>query len=171
MTNDSASVPAFVHTFADILAPFVPTPPDVVERMLELADIGGDDFLFDLGCGDGRIPITAAQKYGARAFGVDSEPYRVTESQANANAAHVDHLVTFRLQDAATVDLSAATVITLYLVHWSTNRMKSKILAEAKPGTRIVSHGFEMTDWEPWSCEEFVDSDGETHKLYLWVVE
>jgi len=95
----------------------------------------------------------------------------VTESQANANAAHVDHLVTFSLQDATTVELSAATVITLYLVHWSTNRMKSKILAEAKPGTRIVSHGFEMTDWEPWSYEEFVDSEGEPHKLYLWVVE
>jgi len=171
MTNDSASGPDFVHTFADILAPFVPTPPDVVERMLELADIGGDDFLFDLGCGDGRIPITAAQKYGARAFGVDSEPYRVTESQANANAAHVDHLVTFRLQDAATVDLSAATVITLYLVHCSTNRMKSKILGEAKPGTRIVSHGFEMTGWEPQKYEELVNSEGKTHKLYLWVVE
>ena len=95
----------------------------------------------------------------------------MTESQANANAAHVDHLVTFSLQDATTVELSAATVITLYLVHWSTNRMKSKILAEAKPGTRIVSHGFEMTDWEPWSYEEFVDSEGEPHKLYLWVVE
>ena len=79
MTNDSASVPDFVHTFPDILAPFVPTPPDVVERVLELAGVGGDDFLFDLGCGDGCIPIIAAQKYGARAFGVDAEPYRVTE--------------------------------------------------------------------------------------------
>ena len=95
----------------------------------------------------------------------------MTESQANANAAHVDHLVTFRLQDAATVDLSAATVITLYLVHWSTNRMKSKILGEAKPGTRIVSHGFEMTGWEPQKYEELVNSEGKTHKLYSWVVE
>ena len=86
----------------------------------------------------------------------------MTESQANANTAHVDHLVTFSLQDAATVELSAATVITLYLIHWSTNRMKSKILAEAKSGTRIVSHGFEMTDWEPWNCEEFGRQRGRT---------
>lgn len=171
MANDPASTPDFVTTFPDILAPFVPTPPDVVERMLELANTGGDDFVFDLGCGDGRILIAAAQKYGARGFGVDTEQYRVVESQTNAQSAGVENLVTIRRQDAATVELDQATVITLYLVQWSTDKLKSRILRQARPGTRIVSHNFYMTDWAPTKFEEFVDSEGSTHRLYMWVTE
>lgn len=170
MTKDAESGPDFVTTFPDILAPFVPTPPDVVERMLKLANTGGDDFVFDLGCGDGRVLIAAALKYGARGFGVDAEPYRVSESQENAKAAGVDHLITIRLQDAITVDLSEATVIMFYLVQWSTDKLKELIQSQAKPGTRIVSHSFPMTGWEPTKCEELVDSSGVTHKIFLWMV-
>jgi len=169
MVKDADSAPDFIHTFPDILAPFVPTPPDVVQRMLALAGTGGDDFVFDLGCGDGRILIAAAAKYGARGFGVDIERYCVAESQANAKAAGVEHLVTFKLQDAATVDLSPATIITLYLVQWSNDRLKHQILRQAKPGTRIVSHSFEMKDWSPAKVEEFVDEEGAQRRVFLWV--
>jgi SAM-dependent methyltransferase len=158
MTKDAA--PDFVTTFPYILAPFVSTPPDVVERMLVLANTGGDDFVFDMGCGDGRILITAAQKYGARGFGVDMESYRVAESLSNAKSANVDHLVSIQLQDAATVDLAPATVITLYLVQGSNDRMGQKIRAEARPGTRVVSHSFYIKGWEPTKYEEFIDSEG-----------
>src|SRR4029434_6355086 len=98
------------------LAPYVPTPQEVVDQMLSLAEVTSKDVVYDLGCGDGRIPITAAQKYGARAIGVDIEPQRITESNANAKAAGVEKLVTFSLQDAMTVDVSDATVVTLYLL-------------------------------------------------------
>ena len=163
--------PDFVNTFPDILAPFVSTPPDVVERMLELANTGGDDFVVDLGCGDGRVLITAASKYGARGLGVDVEPYWVAESEANAREAGVAHLTTFRFQDAATVDLSEATVITLYLMQWSTDKLKTRIRSQAKSGTRIISHSFPMTDWAPTKSQEFVDSTGTQRKIYLWVVD
>jgi ribosomal protein L11 methylase PrmA len=139
--------------------------------MLELAQTGGDDFVIDLGCGDGRIPIAAASKYGARALGVDVEPYRIAESNANARLAGVESLVGFQLQDAASVDLSAATVITLYLVQWSTFRLQSRILSQAKPGTRVVSHSFHMKKWKPARVEEMTDAEGQSHTLFLWVVE
>ena len=171
MAKDAKPEPDFVHTFPDILAPFVPTPPDVVEQMLTLANTGGDDFVFDLGCGDGRVLITAATRYGARGFGVDVEPYWVNESIERAKAAGVDHLLSFKLQDAATVDLTPATIITLYLVQWSNNRMKERILSQARSGTRIVSHSFDMSDWPPAKVEEFVDDEGVHRRLYLWIKE
>ena len=105
-----------------ILAPYVPTPLDVVERMLELAQVTSRDTIYDLGCGDGRIVITAARKYGARGVGVDIEQHWATESQTNAQQAGVEDLVTFSAADALTVDLTPATVVTLYLVEWSTAR-------------------------------------------------
>lgn len=104
-------------------------------------------FVVDLGCGDGRVLITAAKKYGARGFGVDAERCRV-ESEENARLAGVNDLVSFKLQDAARVDLGEATVITLYLVHWSVNRLGPAIRKQAKSGTRIVSHNFPITEWE-----------------------
>ena len=171
MAHYAKPEPDFIHTFPDILAPFVPTPPDVVERMLMLADTGGDDFVFDLGSGDGRILITAATKYGARGFGVDVVPYWINESEEKAKAAGVDHLVSFKLQDALRVDLSPATIITLYLVQWSNDEIKQRILSQVKPGTRIVSHSFHMTDWSPVKVEEFVDSEGKQRRLFLWVKE
>ncbi|HUE82963.1 MAG TPA: class I SAM-dependent methyltransferase [Pyrinomonadaceae bacterium] len=126
--------------------------------------------VYDLGCGDGRILISAARKYGARGFGVDMEPYRVTESQNNAKSAGVEHLVTFKLQDAMTVGLSPATVVTLYLVEWSTVRLQQRILRHAQAGSRIVSHSFGMDSWTPEIVEKFVDAKGETRTLYLWIV-
>ena len=167
--SESSPKPDYIHSFPDILAPYVPTPPDVVERMLELAGTGGDDFVLDLGSGDGRIVITAAQKYGARGLGVDSELYRVEEAESVADQAGVSHLVNFQRMDAMTVDLSQATVITFYLVHWSTEKLGSVIRSRAKPGTRVVSHNFPIKDWDPVNVEELVDSEGVTHKLFLWV--
>jgi hypothetical protein len=140
MTKDAA--PDFVTTFPYILAPFVSTPPDVVERMLVLANTGGDDFVFDMGCCDGRILITAAQKYGARGFGVDMESCRVAESLASAKSANVDHLLSIQLQDAATVDLAPATVITLYLVQGSNDRMAKRSVRkqdQARVSSRTAS--------------------------------
>ncbi len=151
-----------------ILAPFVPTPQDVVDRMLELGNVTDTDVLYDLGCGDGRVVITAAKKYGARGFGVDLEPYRVEESKANAKAAGVEGMVTIKLQDALTLDVSPATVVTLYLVEWSTNKLKPMLTSQLKHGARIVSHNYAMGDWEPARVESFTDSIGKTHTLYLW---
>jgi SAM-dependent methyltransferase len=154
-----------------ILAPFVPTPFEVVERMLQLGEVTSDDIVYDLGCGDGRIVIAAARQTGARGVGVDIEPYRVSESQSNAQAAGVEHLVAFKEQDAMSVDLSEATVIMLYLVHWSTAKLRPIIIETAKAGTRVVSHNFGMGDWTPTRTENFSDSVGTGHTLYLWVVE
>ena len=153
-----------------ILAPFVPTPQDVVDRMLQLAEVTSDDVIHDLGCGDGRIVITAAKKYGARGFGVDIEPYWVAESESNARAAGVEHLVTFKLQDALTVDTSPATVVMLYLVHWSTLKLRTMLTKDMKPGTRIVSHSFDMGDWPPVKMEAFIDEGGNARTIYLWIV-
>ena len=154
-----------------ILAPFVPTPEDVVERMLQLAEVTSRDMVYDLGCGDGRIIITAAKKYGARGVGVDSEPYRVAESQENAKNAGVEHLVTFKLQDALCADISPATVVMLYLVHWSTLKLLPIISSSVRPGTRIVSHSFSMGDLGPIKVEQFIDSSGTARTLYLWITK
>jgi SAM-dependent methyltransferase len=152
-----------------ILAPFVPTPPDVVERMLQLGDVTNQDLVYDLGCGDGRIIIAAAKKFGARGVGIDIEPYRVAESQSNARAAGVEQLVTFRHEDAMEVDLSAATVVMLYLVHWSTEKLRPIIAETARTGTRIISHNFGVADWTPIKTEEFADKNGDQHTLHLWI--
>ena len=152
-----------------ILAPFVPTPDDVVERMLHIADVTSRDLVYDLGCGDGRIIITAASKYGARGVGVDIEPYRVAESQSCAKKAGVEDLVTFSLQDAMTMDLSPATVIMLYLVQWSTSKLQPIIRRQVRPGTRIVSHNFGLDDWTPVKTEKFTDASGWARTLYLWI--
>ena len=153
-----------------ILAPYLPTPPDVVERMLLLAQVSSDDLLYDLGCGDGRILITAAQRFGARGFGVDIEPYWVEECERNAREAKVDHLLTFVAQDALTVDLAPATVLTMYLVDWSTSKVLPMIQRSMKPGTRVVSHSFPIPEWTPSKVETFIDATGSKRTLYLWVV-
>jgi len=153
---------------APVLAPYVPTPQDVVERMLELAGVGPGDVVYDLGCGDGRLVITAARKYGARGVGVDIEPERIAESQANARAAGVESLVTFRLQDAMTVDVSEATVVTLYLLSSSNLKLRPMLTRQLRPGSRIVSHAFSMGDWKPEKVETFTDANGSTRTLFLW---
>jgi len=150
------------------LAPFVATPDDVVDRMLQLAEVDKTDLVYDLGCGDGRIVIAAAKKFGARGVGVDIDPQRIAESRANANKAGVEQLVTFELQDAMKVDLSKATVVTLYLLSTSNLKLRPMLTKQLKPGARIVSHQFSMGDWEPAKVEQFNDSRGISRTLYLW---
>ena len=150
------------------LAPFVPTPQDVVDRMLDLAGVTEEDVVYDLGCGDGRIVITAAERYGARGVGVDIDPQRIAESKANAERAGVSHLVQFVQQDAMEVDLSDATVVTLYLLSSSNMKLRPMLTRQLKPGARIVSHAFNMGDWDADQVERFTDSRGNTRTLYLW---
>ena len=150
------------------LAPYVPTPQDVVERMLALAEVKQSDVVYDLGCGDGRLVITAAKKFGARGVGVDIDPERIAESNANAKKDGVDGRVEFKLQDAVTVDVSSATVVTLYLLSSSNMKLRPILTKQLKPGSRIVSHQFSMGDWQPEKVDTFTDSNGSTRTLYLW---
>lgn len=150
------------------LAPYVPTPQEVVDRMLQLAAVTKNDVVYDLGCGDGRIPITAARVYGARGVGVDIDPQRIAEANANAKQAGVGHLVTFRLQDAMATDLSEATVVTLYLLSSSNLKLRPILTRQLKPGARIVSHAFSMGDWQADKVDTFSDSASSQRTLYLW---
>lgn len=150
------------------LAPYVPTPHEVVERMLDLAKVTKDDFVIDLGCGDGRIVVAAAKKYGARGLGVDIDPVRIEEANANAKAAGVTHLVEFRLQDALKTDVSKATVVTTYLLSQSNLKVRPMITKQLKPGSRIVAHSFSMGDWEPEKTDTFKDNTGRTRTVYLY---
>jgi SAM-dependent methyltransferase len=150
------------------LAPYVPTPQEVVDRMLQLGGVGKGDVVYDLGCGDGRIPITAAKRFGARGVGVDIDPQRIAEAEANAKKEGVSHLVTFRLQDAMTTDVSEATVVTLYLLSASNLKLRPILTKQLKSGARIVSHSFSMGDWQPDKVDTFVDTSGTTRTLYLW---
>ncbi|KJH72412.1 SAM-dependent methyltransferase [Aliterella atlantica] len=149
--------------------PYVPTPNEVVVRMLELAKVQKDDVLYDLGSGDGRIVITAAQKYGTRGTGIDINPERISEANANAQKAGVTDKVQFRQQDLFKTDLSDATVVTLYLLPDINVKLRPQLFRQLKPGTRIVSHDFDMGEWKP---ERVVQVQGPTrqHTLYYWVV-
>jgi SAM-dependent methyltransferase len=149
--------------------PYVPTPEAVVERMLRMAKVGEGDLLYDLGCGDGRIVITAARKYGARGVGYDIDPRRISESNENARRAGVADRVRFVQGDLFEADLGGATVVTLYLLPDVNMKLRPKLLSELKPGTRVVSHNYGMGDWEPSEFVE-VDVEGEKHFIYSWVV-
>lgn len=144
---------------------FVPTPQQVVDGMLKLAKVGPKDVVYDLGCGDGRTVITAAQKFGARAVGVDIDPERIAESTANAKEAGVTGKVKFIQGDLFEADIKEATVVTLYLLSTLNQKLRPKLWRELKPGTRIVSHAFDMGDWQPEKTE---DIDG--RKIYLWTI-
>lgn len=144
--------------------PYVPTPQSVVEKMLELADVKEGDYLIDLGSGDGRIPITAAKKFGVNALGVDLNPERIQEANENAKREKVTAQVEFREEDLFKTDLSKATVITMYLLNSVNMKLRPEIL-KLKPGTRIVSHSFGMGDWKP-DREEVVEG----RSVYLWIV-
>jgi len=152
----------------EVLAPYVPSPPDVVERMLAFAKVTAKDVVYDLGCGDGRIVIAAARSYGARGVGVDIDPSLVEEAKANAKRAGVERLVTFRLEDALTTDVSEATVVTLYLFGAGNLKLRPRLTAQLRPGARIVSHNFMLGDWPPLDNLHFRDGDGFTRDLYLW---
>lgn len=145
--------------------PFVPTPQEVVDKMLELAGINKGDFLIDLGSGDGRIPVTAAQRFGVRALGVDINPQRIKEANDRARGANVTSLVEFRQQDLFETDLSQCDVLTMYLLPSVNLKLRPKILSTMKPGARVVSHAFDMGDWTP---EQKVSVDGRS--VMLWTV-
>jgi precorrin-6B methylase 2 len=144
---------------------FVPTPPGVVENMLKLAKVGKNDVLYDLGCGDGRIVIEAAKRYGVRAVGIDIDPQRIMEANENAKKAGVEKLVQFRNADLFESDISEATVVTLYLLPSLNVKLMPKLRKELKKGTRIVSHDFDMGDWKP---VQTVNVSGRT--VYLWTI-
>ena len=144
--------------------PYVPTPMRVVERMLEMAEVGPQDFLIDLGSGDGRIPIAAAQR-GARALGVDIDPMRIDEAVAAARLAGMEARARFRRQDLFRTPLREASVVTMYLLPDINLQLRPRILTELVPGTRVVSHNFTMGDWEPDAAEEM-----DASHIYLWIV-
>jgi 2-polyprenyl-3-methyl-5-hydroxy-6-metoxy-1,4-benzoquinol methylase len=143
---------------------FVPTPQEVVDQMMKLANVHAGDVLYDLGCGDGRTVITAA-KLGARAIGIDINPVRIQESNDNAAKNGMTGKVTFRLEDLFEANFKDATVVTLYLLPSLNVKLRPKLWNDLKPGTRIVSHDFDMGDWK---AEKTIDVDG--HTLYFWTV-
>jgi tRNA G10 N-methylase Trm11 len=144
---------------------YVPTPPEVVAAMLKVANVEESDIIYDLGSGDGRIVITAAKEFGAHGTGIDIDPQRVKEARANAEAAGVSGKVKFLNQDLFESNFSDATVVTLYLLPSLNLKLRPKLLAELKPGTRIVSHAFDMGDWVP---EKTLDVNG--RKVYYWTI-
>ena len=159
----------------EIAAPYVPTAPSVVERMLEIARVGRDDYVIDLGSGDGRINITAAMKFGARGHGIEIDPQLVAQATANALAAGVSDRVSFIEGDLFAADLSRASVVTMYLLRRSTIKLRDRLLA-LKPGTRIVSHAGSMDEWkadrfELLDVKDRVRPDAPIKTyIYLWVV-
>src|SRR5215475_865124 len=147
---------------------YVPTPQEVVDRMLEMADVRPGEVVYDLGCGDGRIPVTAAKKYGSRAWGFDINPVRVKESLENVDKNNVKHLVTIKLQDIFELDLSKADVITLYLLPTLNVKLIPQ-LDKMKPGCRIVSHDFDMAGVRPKREITYSPQGGREHRIFLWV--
>jgi SAM-dependent methyltransferase len=153
------------------IVPYVPTPQEVVERMLSLAQVKKGDVVYDLGSGDGRIVVTAAKKYGVKAIGFEIDPERIKESHENIKKAGVENLVEIRQQDIRTVDLSGATVLTMYLLPEVNLMIRPNIWKQMKPGSRVVSHDFDMGDWKPLKTEHIKDGSSWDHTLYLWHVE
>jgi SAM-dependent methyltransferase len=150
------------------IAPFVPTPQEVVDRMLDLAQVSHGDLLYDLGSGDGRIVITAARRYGAQAVGFEIDPALVTHSKRNIKEAGMETLAEIREQDVRTVDLSPASVVTMYLYPGANLRLRAAIMRQLKPGSRVISHDFSMGDWQPDRVERITDSAGFVRTIYLW---
>ena len=162
----SAAAPERVNAPSTLRAPDVayePSSPRVVAAMLRLAEVKSDDLVYDLGSGDGRIPISAARDYGARGVGIEIDPKLVARARKNAQAAGVADRVTFRNQDMFEADFSDATVVTLFLWPEVNLRLRPKLLAVLRPGTRIVSHWHDMGDWEP---ERTIRINGVP--IYLW---
>ncbi len=145
--------------------PYVPTPQDVVDRMLDLVKVRSDDFVMDLGCGDGRMLVTAAAKFGARGYGVDINPVRIEEANANARKAGVAEKVQFEIKDLFKTPIEKASVIAMYLLPSVMLQLRPRILSDMKPGSRLVSHDFHMDDWEPDYQESLSD-----HDVFYWIV-
>jgi SAM-dependent methyltransferase len=144
---------------------YVPTNPEVVAAMLKLARVTKDDVVYDLGCGDGRIPITAARDFGARGIGIDIDPQRIAEANANLKQSGLEKRVVFRQEDLFETDIKEATVVTLYLLQRLNEKLKPKLMRDLKPGTRIVSHAFDMGDWPPEKTEEVAGA-----RIFLWTI-
>jgi SAM-dependent methyltransferase len=152
--------------------PYLPTTQVAVEAMLKLAGVKAGDVVYDLGCGDGRIVITAAKLYGARGVGIDIDPQRIREANENAKKAGVEHLVRFEENDLFKANIREASVVTLFLLSSVNARLRPKLLQELRVGTRVVSNTFDMGDWKP-EKEFTVDSGDEgyfSRKLYLWTI-
>jgi len=160
------------HGRSDVedLAPYLATPREVVEKMLQMAKVDGSDVLYDLGCGDGRIVITAAKKYGARGVGVDINPERIRESLRGAQEAGVEKLVEFRFEDATKTDLSEATVLALYLLPESNALLRPKFEKQLKPGTYVVTHNYRIPGWEEKEIDAVSMGDlrGKNHTIFLY---
>ena len=156
------------HDKASAQAPdviFVPTPQEVVDEMLRLAGVHKGDVLYDLGSGDGRIAVTAAKRYGIRAVGIDIDPERIREANENAKKNGVTKLVQFRQQDLFKANFREATVVTLYLLPELNVKLRPRLWSELRPGTRIVSHQFDMAEWKP---EKTVELNGRS--IYFWTI-
>lgn len=154
----------------DLDVPYVPTPQNVVDQMLDLADVNSGDYVIDLGSGDGRIVISAAKR-GATGHGIDLDPQRVSEARGNAKEAGVDNRVMFMEQDIFDTDFSNASVITMYLLPTVNLKLRPELLNKLEPGTRIVSHSFDMDGWKP-DKEVTIRNDGSAgrHDIFFWVI-
>ena len=144
---------------------YVPTPQNVVDAMLKLANVHSGDVVYDLGCGDGRVVVTAAKQYGVRGVGIDINPERIAEAQENVRKNEVTNRVTIRNEDLFEADIKEASVVTLYLLTSLNVKLRPKLWRDLKPGTRVVSHSFDMGDWKP---EKQMNVDG--HTIYLWTI-
>ena len=153
--------PALAQRSPDVI--FVPTDYSTVVRMLKLAQVNQNDVVYDLGCGDGRVVVTAARQFGARGVGIDVDPERIMEANELAARTGATDRVRFILGDLFMTDISEATVVTLYLLTQLNLKLRPKLQAELKPGTRIVSHAFNMGDWKPEASESVGSAD-----IYLW---
>ncbi len=153
----------------DLDVPYVPTPQSVVEGMLDLALVDSSDYVIDLGSGDGRIVITAAER-GAAGHGIDLDPDRIQEARRNASEAGVEDRVIFMQEDLFDTDFSRASVITMYLLSSVNIKLRPKLLEELKPGTRVVSHSFDMDEWTADVAQTIEEDDGGTSRIYLWVI-
>ncbi|MFT0812234.1 SAM-dependent methyltransferase [Synechococcus sp. OH20] len=151
------------------LAPYVRTLPSVVDAMLDLAQVGREDVLYDLGCGDGRILIRAAQRFGTRGVGVDIDPERILEAQQRAQEAQVQDRVIFLQQDLLNLDLAPATVVSCYLLPRSHLLIRDKLRSQLRPGARLVTHSFDMGDWPPTATTTVSDVIN-TYTIYLWQI-
>ncbi|MBI4529563.1 MAG: class I SAM-dependent methyltransferase [Deltaproteobacteria bacterium] len=150
--------------------PFVPTPPEVVDRMLQLAQVTEDDVIYDLGSGDGRILITAAKRYGARGVGVEIDSDLVERSRSQARKSGVSQLIEFREQDAFTVDVSPATVVTLYMLPEFNAKLRPLLEKQLKPGSRVVSHDFPVEGWIPSRADKMPGDFFHDHTVYLFII-
>jgi SAM-dependent methyltransferase len=159
-----------VAVWTDGEVPFVPTPPEVVDRMLEMAQVKSGDVIYDLGSGDGRIVIQAAKRYGVKGVGIEIDAQLVQRAKNNAFKEKVEHLVEFRLQDALTVDISPATVVTLYMLPEFNAKLRPIFEKQLKPGSRVVSHDFEIQGWVPDKVERIKGDVFHEHTVLLFEI-